>query len=147
MRRSFIGFAILAVVSIGAAASAPREQQTCLHGAGETPDQAARRKEALAATRNINNIQANQPGARDRIYIGRDQLASSPFVTANANNPSVANLNFAIGPDEELLPGWKLTFDLTRGGYWFMVKDTTDPCGFTWISNQDGLIYKAEHLR
>ena len=33
--------------------------QECLHGPGETPDQATRRREALGATRTINNIQAN----------------------------------------------------------------------------------------
>ena len=37
--------------------------QQCLHGANESADQAARRREALTATRTINNIQVNQPGA------------------------------------------------------------------------------------
>jgi hypothetical protein len=29
----------------------------------------------------------------------------------------------------------------------FMIKDTTDPCGFAYISNQAGLIYNAEPIR
>jgi hypothetical protein len=33
------------------------------------------------------------------------------------------------------------------GGYWFAIRDTTDPCSFTYISNHSGLIYTAEPLR
>ncbi len=36
--------------------------QQCMHGSSETTDQAARRRQALTATRTINNIQSNQPG-------------------------------------------------------------------------------------
>jgi len=120
-------------------------QQACLHDVNETPDQAARRREALGATRNVNNIQANQPGSQSRQYFAHEQLASAPFVQKNAANAQIAVMNFA--PGAEILPGWKLTLDVTREGYWFMIKDVSDPCGFTWISNQNGLIYKAEHLR
>ena len=120
-------------------------QQQCLHGANETPDQAARRKEALGAARTVNNIQANQPGSASRQYFTHEQLAAAPFLEKNATTPEIIAMNFK--PGYEILPGWKLTLDTTRTGYWFMIKDTTDPCGFTWVSNQDGLIYKAEHLR
>ena len=136
------------LVAIGfVALTAPvfAQQQTCLHDANETPDQAVRRREALGATRNVNNIQANQPGSQSRQYFAHEQLASSPFVQKNAANAQIAVMNFA--PGAEILPGWKLTLDVTREGYWFMIKDVSDPCGFTWISNQNGLIYKAEHLR
>ena len=145
MRRRFIGLAILALVTVGTSASPSPQQQPCLHDANETPDQAARRREALGATRNVNNIQANQPGSQSRQYFAHEQLASSPFVQKNAANAQIAVMNFA--PGAEILPGWKLTLDVTREGYWFMIKDVSDPCGFTWISNQNGLIYKAEHLR
>ena len=33
-------------------------------------------------------------------------------------------------------PQWKLTLDVTESGYWFMIKDTADPCGFAFISNR-----------
>jgi hypothetical protein len=36
---------------------------------------------------------------------------------------------------------------VTADGYWFMVKDQTDACGFAYISNQNGLIYTAEPIR
>jgi hypothetical protein len=28
-----------------------------------------------------------------------------------------------------------------------MIKDTADPCGFAFVSNQDGVIYTAEPIR
>ena len=49
---------VLWMVSVGSGYA-----QQCLHGPSETSDQAVRRQEALTATRTINNIQANQPGA------------------------------------------------------------------------------------
>ena len=134
---------VAALVLTGA--TSPVLAQQCLHDANETPEQAARRKAALGATRTVNNIQANQPGSASRQYFTQEQLAVSPFVQKNAGNQQVSAMNFT--PGQEILPGWKLTLDLTRDGYWFIIKDTTDPCGFTWVSNQDGLIYKAEHLR
>ena len=140
--RLFVAIGAIGLVALTAPLFA---QQTCLHDANETPDQAARRREALGATRNVNNIQANQPGSLSRQYFTHDQLGSSPFLQKNAANPQIAVMNLA--PGAEILPGWKLTLDVTRDGYWFMIKDVSDPCGFTWISNQIGLIYKAEHLR
>jgi hypothetical protein len=37
--------------------------------------------------------------------------------------------------------------NVTDNGYWFMIKDKIDPCGFAFISNTTGLIYKAEPIR
>ena len=48
---------------------------------------------------------------------------------------------------EELFPGWELTLDDSATGYWFMIKDRTDPCGFACISNRAGVIYTAEPIR
>jgi hypothetical protein len=122
-----------------------QQQQACLHDANETPEQAARRKQALGAARMVNTIQANQPGAPTKVYVTHDQLESAPYLASAKTRGTLQPMNFK--PGAEVLPGWKLTLDTTQDGYWFMIKDTTDPCGFTWISNQDGLIYKAEHLR
>lgn len=124
------------------ALATPTFAQNCLHGNTETPDQAARRNEALTATRNVNNLEANQPGAQNRVYLRHVELTSSPFAT---KSESVKKLN--LTPGAEVLPGWQLTLDVTADGYWFMVKDKTDPCGFAYISNQDGLIYHAEPNR
>ena len=53
----------------------------------------------------------------------------------------------SLGPEVEILPNWKLTLDVTQKGYWFMIKDTADPCGFAYISNQAGVIFHAEPIR
>ena len=45
------------------------------------------------------------------------------------------------------LPEWQLTVDVAPNGYWFMIKDKTDPCGFAYVSNQDGVIFAAEPIR
>lgn len=119
-------------------------QQPCLHDANESPEQAARRQQALQATRMVNNIQANQPGSSTGVYFKHEELATSPFVQRDKSGVLKA-MNFR--PGEEILPGWQLTLDLTTDGYWFMIKDKTDPCGFAYISNKAGLIYLAEHLR
>jgi hypothetical protein len=34
-----------------------------------------------------------------------------------------------------------------RDGYWFIIKDTTDPCQFALVSNQEGIIYTAHPIR
>ena len=119
--------------------------QQCLHGSGETPDQAARKREALGATRTINTIQANQSGAVKKIYLRHADLTNSPVAAKMRESANAKRIN--LNPDEEILPGWKLTLDLTEQGYWFMVKDMTDPCGFAYVSNQGGLILNAEPIR
>lgn len=120
-------------------------QQPCLHDANETPEQTQRRQQALGAARLVNTIQANQPGAPTKAFFTHDQLETAPYLAVARTKGTLQPMNFK--PGAEIIPGWKLTLDTTRDGYWFMIKDTTDPCGFTWIGNQDGLIYKAEHLR
>jgi hypothetical protein len=46
-----------------------------------------------------------------------------------------------------VIPGWQLTLDRTEGGYWFMIKGKTDPCGLAFVSNQQGVIFTAEPIR
>ena len=58
--------------------------QQCLHGPGEAPDQAARRREALTATRTINNIQANQPGSANKVYLRQADLNELAIRRKNA---------------------------------------------------------------
>jgi hypothetical protein len=126
-------------------AVASRAQPTCLHGPSETADQAARRQQALRVTRTVNNIQANQPGSANRVYLRHEDFPMSPFVEKNASDKFIQSLNFT--PEQEIIPGWELTVDVTDAGYWFMVKDKTDPCGFAFISNRSGLIYTAQPLQ
>jgi len=112
-----------------------------------TPDQAARRREALTATRTINNLEANQPGSANKVYLRHADLVNSPFAAKMRDSANQTTKRISLNPDEEILPGWKLTLDVTEQGYWFMIKDTTDPCGFAYVSNQSGLIFNAEPIR
>lgn len=121
-------------------------QQQCLHGPNETPDQKVRRTEALRATRTVNNLQANQPGASTNTYLRQVELPTSAFAKGpDGQNEFFKKLNFM--PGEELMPGWELKLEVTQDGYWFMIKDKTDPCGFAFISNKVGVIYTAEPIR
>jgi hypothetical protein len=140
-RIAMIAFVFSTMSVVGANA------QQCLHGPGETPDQAARRREALTATRTINTIQANQPGAVNKVYLRPADLVNSPFAVKMRDSANQTAKRISLNPDEEILPGWKLTLDVTEQGYWFMIKDTTDPCGFAYVSNQAGLIFNAEPIR
>jgi len=121
--------------------------QPCLHGTNESSEQAARRIEALTATRTVNNIQFNQPGAVARQFFRHDELTRSPFGQRLGESTDETVRRISLSPEAEILPGWKLTLDLAQNGYWFMIKDTTDPCGFAYISNQAGVIFQAEPIR
>lgn len=134
---------ILLTMFCGSVAT-PALAQQCLHGQDETPQQKTRRVQALSATRNINNMQANQPGARGNKYLRHDELATSPFAQKQTGEAFKA-LN--LTPGEEILPGWELRLDVGDDTYWFMIKDKTDPCGFAYVSNKAGLIYTAEPIR
>jgi hypothetical protein len=118
--------------------------QQCLHGADESADQQARKRAAVGVMRQVNNIQANRPDARKGIYLGQAELAA--WYVEQGNKTGSATL-YSFAPDADVLPGWQLTLNKTENGYWFMIKDRTDPCGFAMISNQAGLIYFAEPMR
>jgi hypothetical protein len=120
----------------------PAWAQQCLHGPGETTEESARRRAALSAMRLINTVQATKGPDVPR-YLSHDELAAA--AARSRQSAAAAKLNFK--PGEELLPGWELKLDVTENGYWFMIKDTKDPCGFAFVSNQEGLIYTAEPIR
>lgn len=136
----------ITIVVLAMSASAAYAQQ-CLHGPTETPDQTARRREALTATRTINNIQHNQPGAAQRSFFPHAQLAESPTGKSMTASPNELSRRMSLSPNNDILPGWKLTLDVSENGYWFMIKDTTDGCGFAYISNHNGVIYTSEPIR
>jgi hypothetical protein len=134
-------------LALGGLAFTEASAQQCVPGAALTPEQTARRREALTAARTVNNLEVNQPGSRTKTYIRQVDLSTSAFATRQAGPAAefLKKLNFA--PGEELTPGWQLTLDVTADGYWFMIKDKTDPCGFAFVSNQNGVIYSSEPIR
>ena len=142
MSKSTIAFTV--VLSL---ISASAYGQQCLHATGESADQAARRREALAATRTNNNLQFNQSNSKPRVFFTHAQLADSPWAASMRANLNESSKRISFSPDADILPGWKLTRDVTPDGYWFSIKATTDPRGLAYISNHAGVIYTAEPLR
>lgn len=143
MARELAAFVILCV---GLATGTPHAQE-CLHSANENPEQAMRRREALTATRYINTIQANQPGADKGLYLRHDELAGSPYTSKIRESTNETVRRLSLNPGTDILPNWQLTLDVTQQGYWFMIKDKADRCGFAYISNQAGVIFHGEPIR
>lgn len=138
--------AVFVVLCVGLAMGTAHAQE-CLHGANEDAEQAARRREALTATRNINNIQANQPGAAKGQYLRHEDLSGSPFAARMRESTNETVKRISLDPGTDIVPGWQLTLDVTTQGYWFMIRDKTDPCGFAYVSNRVGVIFRAEPIR
>jgi hypothetical protein len=120
------------------------QTQQCLHGPAESPEQQTRRSGALGAARNVNNMEWNQPNAKNGQFLSHDKLASSPFALKQTST-AFAALNLAQGA--EILPGWVLSLDVADRNYWFKIQDKTDACGFAYISSAAGVIYSAEPIR
>jgi len=143
MRKKVAVFAgLFCALTIGAAYG-----QECLHGTKESAEQTARRREALTATRNINNIEANQAGAAKGVYLRYAELAGSPYASKMRESTSDIEKRISLNPGSDILPNWSLTLDVNPKGYWFMIRDKADPCGFAYISNQSGVIFHAEPIR
>ena len=63
----------------------------------------------------------------------------------DSSNATVKRISLTPGSD--IMPGWKLTLDVSEHGYWFMITDTTDPRGFAFMSKPFGVILTAEPIR
>ena len=110
---------------------------SCLHTPGkESPQQRDRSVAALAAARAVNTAQAKFAALNGGKYGRREEL--TPHIDA-------ARYNLLEGAD--IAPGFTLTLDAAGKIYWFLIKDKTDPCGFSYISNQDGVIFVAQPIR
>jgi len=115
----------------------PQANASCLHEPGkETPEQRDRSVAALGATRAINTAQANYSARNNRTYATRQALAG--YLDAARYN---------LTERADIVPGFRLTLDTGDKGYWFEIADTTDACGFRFISNQNGLIFVAQPIR
>ena len=127
------------------ALSVPTFAQQCLHGVDESAEQKARKREALSAARQVNTLQANRPDARNGKFLNQTEMAV--YYADLTKQRGALNPALIFDPASEVLPGWQLTLDKTEKGYWFMIKDKTDPCGFAYVSNHEGVILTAEPIR
>jgi hypothetical protein len=120
-----VGIAIAVVALPTDLAPARAQQANCLHGADETPDQAARRKLALTTVRRINTHQ---------IFL---------FAKTKTYHPLTAFADVPVQPP----PGFSLQMTLEGTRYAVSVKDTLDPCAFAYFSDQEQIIYTAQPIQ
>jgi hypothetical protein len=105
---------------------AAQQGSGCLNGKGpdETPEQRARRAEAINYTRSLHNAEASFFPPNNR-YGQMNELSGVNSIPAGAS----------------------VQHATTEKGYLFSVKGTTGQCAFTIYSDQNGIIYFAEPMR
>jgi hypothetical protein len=96
----------------------------CLHATSESADQQARRRQALTKTRQINSAEVVA-----QTQTGRYQ-------------PVESLSGVTVDPQ-----GFVTHLAVDANGYAFSIKDSLDPCGFGYFSDQTGVIYQGEALR
>lgn len=130
MNRTTIA-AIVGLVGIPATAwtvdeAHAQQQPACLHGASETPADAARRQDAIRVMRAINTAQGQAFAMNQAYRTFRD-------LTASGLPPRPA--------------GFLTQLTVEGSTYALLVRDTVDPCRYTLFSDQDGLIYVGSPLQ
>jgi hypothetical protein len=117
--------AILGMAGPAGTRVAVAQQPTCLHGDNETPEQLARRKQALGFTRHVNTLEA----------------------TGAAANAGVYQPPARLGITQSLPSGFQLRLSTSGSSYAYSVIDTTDPCRFAYFSDENGVIFRGEAIR
>src|SRR6185437_4397694 len=104
-----------------------RASAACLHhSATERADQASRRAAALMRVRLILSAESAYSFDAGGSYGGIEQM--------------VAHNSLEKMPD---VPGFEVHLDVLDRAFWLEVVDKIDPCGFRFISNQNGVIFHA----
>jgi hypothetical protein len=106
-------------------AAAQRPQLACLHGDNESPEQRARRAQALALAREINGNQFNVAMQKTGAF------------------QPIANLELTMPTP----PGFDVRLTTDGKAYAFSLRDTTDPCLFGFFSDQQGLIFQGRVIQ
>jgi hypothetical protein len=120
---SILAATIAAAALVSLRQPAAAQGPLCLHGADETPDQRARRVQAVRFVRHVNTLQAQH--ARAGGYQAAEGLAFT----------------------ETLPSGFALRQSSDGKTYAFSVIDATDPCRFGFFSNDGGVIHQGEVIR
>lgn len=118
MLKSGLFLVILLTADAGTAVA-----QNCLHGAGESPAQRARRDAAIQLATRINLA---------------EMVTSGPRTPNNRYRP-LEELS-TIPPTPQ---GFELQFHTDGDTYHFSIKDRTDPCRYVVFSDQDKFLYEA----
>ena len=109
---------LVTILAFGAAAGA-----ACLHGSDETAEQAQRRRAALHAVRYVNT--AERMGLeKAKRYVPLSQVPGVPAAD-----------------------GFRLSLVSDNKAYMLAARDTRDACGFTYFTDETGLIYEAQPIK
>lgn len=122
MQKPMFAAAVLATVAMTFASREPMTAQSdCLHGPGENPAQRARRGVALRLLRAINTAEVNGPF--------RSGGQFQPLATLQVDMASAAGFEPQLTTDGK--------------SYAVIFRDTLDPCGFMFSTNQVGVIFQG----
>jgi hypothetical protein len=129
------------------AAPANAQVQACLHRGLESPVEVRRRDEALDAARMINAVLGRSvrlPSQPTR-YQSWEELAASPAVgTLRGMGGPMGELARKIQwGSGEPLPGWRIHHVTGEESYAFSLTDVRDPCGFTYTSDESGVVIEG----
>jgi hypothetical protein len=137
---------ISCIALVGLVACSPafaQARQGCLHGAMESRPEEQRRTEALTATHIINTVLARLP--RTMPFPTWEELANSPRIaplrgTGGAMGDIARKMLWGT---IEPLPGWLIHYLAGRDAYAFSLRDSRDPCGFGYASDESGVIVET----
>ena len=108
---------LMTILALSAAAG------PCLHGDAETAEQAGRRRQALQAVRYVNT--AERMGLeKAKRYVPLSQVPGVPAAD-----------------------GFRLSLVNDNKAYMLAAKDTRDACGFTYFTDETGLVYEAQPIQ
>jgi hypothetical protein len=99
----------------------PAQTPACLHGSSEPAEHRTRRLAALEFARRLNMMEAEGYLQAQRYYMLEDLQKLLPAIPR----------------------GFKVQLSNDGASYAFSLKDTLDPCGFAYFSDQDGIVYSA----
>jgi hypothetical protein len=116
--------------------------QECVHGLNQAPEQAKRERAALAVVRMINTMQAEEQGTSGRVLFQADLKRGVDADMARL----LETLNGTFDKPE-VLPGFELRMMSSGKHYLLTLTDTTDPCRFSFVSDERGMIIKGEAIR
>ncbi|MGA3327060.1 MAG: hypothetical protein ABSF45_21555 [Terriglobia bacterium] len=119
--------------------------QECLHGPTETSQQKDRRMQALAVTRFVNTLEHRYKKDHGRL-LALAELHDPAIVQEMGLTETFAYKNSSFVAGTDVMQGFELSFTLGEDSYSFRVTDKTDPCGFSFFSDQRAVIFEGHAI-
>jgi hypothetical protein len=134
-----LGLAFLAIL----ASSGVAQAQQCLHGENETAAERNRIAQAIYAIRMINSAESNHKSTAGQ-FANLSELATSPVMTEFRDQNAGTFRGVWLDATREALPGFELRLLSDGMSYVVVIRDQTDPCRLTLVSDNDGVMYTAK---